>query len=184
MAHNRPRNGDGRRGACHIDVAAPEREHLPDACGGAEHHLDELPQLPVWLRTEPIEARLPMPDREPHGVHLCRRECIRQSWRLAQPRYVIDRIAGDDLVAHGQAESEAKDNAGSSCPAVAALRELLEKEVAARNTDVAKRHGGECRQNEGPHGVLVGLQRADCEPCFRSKIAEPVLRKLMERALG
>lgn len=183
MAHNRPRNGDGRRGACHIDVAAPEREHLTDARGGAEHHLDELPQLPVWLRAEPVEARLPVPDRAPHGVHLCRSEGIRQSWRLAQPRHVIDRIARDDLVAHGQTESEAKNNAGSSCPAVAALRELLEEEVATSNTDVAKRHGGECRQNKGPHGVLVGLQRSGCKPCFRSKIAEPVLCKLMESAL-
>ena len=44
-------DADRRNGARHVDVAPPDREHLADARGRAEHDFDYRTELPVGLRT-------------------------------------------------------------------------------------------------------------------------------------
>ena len=50
-ADDRPGDTDHRHGSVEVEVSDADREDFADAGGGAEHDLDDLPELPIRPRS-------------------------------------------------------------------------------------------------------------------------------------
>jgi hypothetical protein len=158
-ADDRPRNPCRRNRAIQVEILESDGEDFADAGGGAEHDLDDLPELPIRPRSRQYPTRLPSLDRCPDLLHLADRERLRDGFLPVQPGDVIHRIARQDLVAHRERKREPEDDAGVLGAAVAALGEMLEEVVAAGNPDLPKSEVFECREDEGAHVALVEVPR-------------------------
>ena len=128
-ADDRPGDPSRRDRAIRVEVLESDSENLPDVGGGAEHHLDDLPELPIRPRSRQYPPGLPGLDRGTDILYFADREGLRDGLFPVQPGDVVHRVAGQDLVSDRECESE--DDAGVLGAAVAALGELLQGVVAA-----------------------------------------------------
>ncbi|TFB82130.1 transposase [Cryobacterium flavum] len=107
-----------RRVGGHIYVALSKRKRLADARRRAEHHLDQVPHLPVGLGSHPALCCAPVAGREADCGYLIRRKRLRGVLGLLHPRGFLHRIACDDSPPHGKPQHHAEDRAGVLGPRV------------------------------------------------------------------
>lgn len=116
--------------------------------GGAEHDLDDPPELPIRPRPRQHPPRLPGLDRGADVLHLVDRERIRDGLLPVEPGDMVHRVTRQDLVADREREGEAEDDAGVLGTAIAASGELLEEVVAAGDPDLPEGEVFECGKDE------------------------------------
>ena len=158
-ADDRPGNPCRRDRTVQIEILESDGEYFADAGGGAEHDLDDLPELPIRPRSRQYPPGFPGLDRGADVLHLADREGVGDGLLPVESGNVVHRVAGQDLVADREREGEAEDDAGVLGAAVAALGELFEEVVAAGDSDLPEGEVFECGEDEGAHVALVEVSR-------------------------
>ena len=177
-------SGDAHGRHAQVDVTAADREHFTDACGSAQHDLDDCAELPIGFRPRDLAPGLPIRDRgaDP-GDHLWR-ECVRHPHIAMQPCNMIDGISQEHLVSHGQCERESQHDTSTLRFRIRILREPLQKLVTSGNTDLAHRQIFERRQHERAHIAFIKLPCGGRQLVFQINVFEPVRHQIRERTVS
>ena len=83
-------SGDAHGRHAQVDVTAADREHFTDACGSAQHDLDDCAELPIGFRPRDLAPGLPIRDRGADPGDLLWRECVRHPHIAMQPCNMIE----------------------------------------------------------------------------------------------
>lgn len=126
-AADRPGDPCRRDRPVQVEILEADGDDLPDASGGAEHDLDELPEQPIRPRPCQYPPGLSSLNRRPNVLHLVDRERVRDGFLPVEPGDVVHRVAGQNLATDREREGEAEDYAGVLGATVAASGELLEE---------------------------------------------------------
>lgn len=176
-------DSDDRLPGGDVHIPAAERQHFPDAGGGAEHDFHDRPQLFVGFWSRGAEPGFPVSDGVSHGVDLDGGERGRDRRWPAEATDGFHRVPHQNFVANGEAERLTEDIPGVDGAAGADEALLFDEQVTSRHPNFSQGQVGKVRQHQLFHVPPVKLFRV-VGPAASVHIGEPVVGEGAEEAVG